>query len=419
MHTTLVEFLVGVGLPDGAAAALAFLGLALVVLLLSWAADRLSGGLLLRAVRRLASRTATQWDDLLVKNRVFSRISHFAPALVIYSFASAFGPAQPWIERLALVYLIVATMGVVNGLLDAASDIYATREISRERPIPRSYVQVAKIANYILGGIFAVSTLLERSPWGILTGIGALSAVLLLVFRDSILGFVASLQLAGNDMVKPGDWVEMPAYGADGDVIEVGLNTVKIRNWDKTISTIPTHALITNSFKNWQGMTDSGGRRIKRAVHLDVTSVKFCDDEMLERFGRYEMLRDYLAERRAEVEKYNVERSVDTSSVVNGRRLTNLGTFRAYIVEYLRRHPKIHDDMTFLVRQLAPTERGVPIEIYVFSNDQDWVRYEGIQSDIFDHILAVAPEFDLRVYQSPSSADLAAAVGLINPATSR
>ena len=419
MHASLVELLGQLGLTDGAAAALATLGLAVGVLLLSWVADLLTSGLLLRAVRRLASRTTTQWDDLLVQNRVFSRIGHFAPALVIYSFASVFGPAQAWIERLALVYLIAATVAVLNGLLDAATEIYRSYEISRERPIPRSYVQVAKIVDYLVGGIFAVSTLLERSPWGILTGLGALSAVLLLVFRDSILGFVASLQLAGNDMVRPGDWLEMPAYGADGDVIEVGLHSVKIQNWDKTISTVPTHALITNSFKNWRGMSESGGRRIKRAVHLDVTSVKFCDDEMLERFGRYELLRDHLAEKRAEVEKYNTEHGVDTSSVVNGRRLTNLGTFRAYVVEYLRRHPKIHGDLTFLVRQLAPTERGVPIEIYVFSNDQDWVRYEGIQSDIFDHILAVAPEFDLRVYQSPSSADLREAARMITPATSR
>ncbi len=375
------------------------------VLIVSWLAAQLSKRVLLRGISKLISTTQTQWDDAFLREGVFHRLAQIAPAIVIYLFASAFGDAEAWIERLALVYMIVVTARVINALLDASLGIYQSTDASREKPI-QAWVQVTSMVVYLVTGIFVVSTLLEREPWGLLTGLGAISAVVLLVFRDSILGFVASLQLASNNMVTRGDWIEMPKYGADGDVIEVSLNTVKVRNWDKTVTTIPTQALISDSFKNWRGMTESGGRRIKRSVTIDIGTIRLCDEEMLRRFEKFELIRDYLQRKIGETEAYNREHGFDTSELINGRRLTNVGTFRAYIEAYLRDHAKIHKDMTFLVRQLPPGKDGLPIEIYVFSNDQAWVSFEGIQSDIFDHILAVAREFGLRIYQAPSGHDL-------------
>jgi len=233
----------------------------------------------------------------------------------------------------------------------------------------------------------------------------------MLVFRDTILGLAAGIQLSANKMVQRGDWIEMPSQGADGDVIDVGLTTVKVQNWDKTITTIPTYALISESFKNWRGMDESGGRRIKRSVAIDMTSIRFCDAEMFERFRRIEILSNYLDAKLAEVSDHNTQTAADTSILINGRNLTNVGTFRAYLVAYLRQHSKIHQEMTFLVRQLAPTDKGLPIELYVFSNDQAWARYEDIQADIFDHVLAVLPLFDLRIFQAPTGADLRAVSG--------
>ena len=238
-----------------------------------------------------------------------------------------------------------------------------------------------------------------------LSGLGALTAVLLLVFKDTILGLVAGVQLSANKMVAVGDWIEMPKYGADGDVIEVALTTVKVQNWDKTVTTIPAYALISDSFKNWRGMQESGGRRIKRSVSIDVQTIVFCDEEMLGRFAKIKYIAEYIQKKKDELARFNQELKVDDSSLVNGRRMTNVGTFRAYVVAYLKHHPKIHQEMTFLVRQLAPSENGLPIEVYVFSNDKVWANYEAIQADIFDHILAVVPEFDLRVFQVPTGND--------------
>jgi miniconductance mechanosensitive channel len=247
---------------------------------------------------------------------------------------------------------------------------------------------------------------LDRSPWGIVSGIGALTAVLLLIFRDSILGLVATVQLSGNDMVRVGDWIEMPSYNADGDVIDMSLHTVKVQNWDKTITTIPTHALISDSFRNWRGMQESGGRRIKRSIYIDMNTVRFVDEEMLQKYRKFDYLGEYVDRKLSEIEEYNRNHVRDLSEVVNGRRLTNLGTFRAYVESYLKRHSMISDEMTFLVRQLQPSDRGIPIEIYVFSRDIRWANYEQIQADIFDHLLAVIPEFGLRVYQAPSGNDV-------------
>ena len=262
--------------------------------------------------------------------------------------------------------------------------------------------------------IAVISLIIGHSPTLLLGGLGAMTAVLMLIFKDPILGLVAGIQLSSNQMVAPSDWIEMSKYGADGDVLEVAMTTVKVKNWDKTITTIPPYALITESFENWRGMSESDGRRIKRAINIDMDSIRFCDEEMFDRFAKIQYIAEYLEKKRHEISGWNAERNVDASDPLNGRQLTNLGTFRAYVVAYLRNHPMIHQEMTFLVRHLAPTEHGLPIEIYVFSRDQVWSDYEGIQADIFDHILAMAPAFNLRIYQSPAGSDVRTLLDALN-----
>ena len=300
--------------------------------------------------------------------------------------------------------LTAALVLLAGAVITAFQDIYSELESCRELPI-KSYAQIVKIILYVLGGLATIAVLTGKSPWVLLSGIGALMAVIVLVFRDTILSLVASVNIASNRLVKVGDWIEAPAFDADGDVIDIALHTIKVQNWDKTITTIPTHKLVDNSFKNWQGMQESGGRRIKRAIHVDMNSIRFCDEETLKRFGRFQLIRDYVSHRQGEVDEANRAQNIDTTQIVNGRRLTNVGTFRAYIAAYLRQHPKIHQDMTFLIRQLPPGENGLPIEVYVFTNDTVWANYEAIQADIFDHLLAVMPAFDLRVFQNPTGSD--------------
>ena len=307
--------------------------------------------------------------------------------------------------QLANVWMVLAGARAFAAFLDGLVTLGLASKGLRDKPV-RSYCQVIKILLWIGVGIVSIATLMDKSPTGLLTGLGAMTAIILLVFKDSIMGFVASMQIAGNDMLRIGDWVEMPKYGADGDVIEIGLHTVKIQNWDKTVTTIPTYAFMTDSFKNWRGMTESGGRRIKRSIVLDMSSVRFLQAEDLTRLRQVQFLGDYLDRKSEEVLAWNSERGVKDEDRINGRRLTNLGTFRAYIESYLAHHDHIDKDMTFLVRQLAPGAEGVPIELYVFSSEQRWVQYEGILGDIFDHLLAVVSEFDLKVYQRPSGTDL-------------
>ncbi|MHC5146084.1 MAG: mechanosensitive ion channel family protein, partial [Planctomycetota bacterium] len=275
---------------------------------------------------------------------------------------------------------------------------------ARRVPI-RGFMQVVKIIAFIAGGIIILGMIVKRDPTNILAGFGAMTAVLMLIFKDAILGFVAGIQISANNMVHLGDWIEMPKYGADGDVTDISLTTVKVQNWDKTISTIPAYALISDSFKNWRGMSESAGRRIKRSINIDMNTVKFCNPMMLDKFRRIEHIAEYIDAKQAEIDDYNTEANIDNTELVNGRRMTNVGTFRAYVIAYLKNHPKINRNMTFLVRQLKPTECGLPIEIYVFSSDKVWANYEAIQADIFDHILAVIPEFGLRVFQNPTGSD--------------
>lgn len=377
---------------------------ALAVLALAVIAKIVTRQVILRLVQYFVKRTRTTWDDALLQRRFFNRLAHLAPGLVIYFAAPLFPAFQGTIERLSMVYMVMTGVLAFSAFLSAVDDVYNTFSVSRQKPI-KGYIQIARIIVFIFVGIIALATLMDRSPWLLLSGLGAMTAVILLIFRDSILGLVASIQLSSNDMVRIGDWIEMPKYGANGTVIDVTLHTVKVRNWDQTITTIPSYSLISDSFVNWRGMSESGGRRIMRAVNIDMSSIKFCDEEMLDRFERYQLIAEYVKTRRDEIAQWNRDHGIDTSQLVNGRNMTNLGTFRAYVAAYLRSHPKIHQEMTFLVRHLEPTDRGLPIQIYVFSSDQVWANYEAIQADIFDHIIAVVPLFDLRIFQLPSGYD--------------
>ncbi|NOZ08807.1 MAG: mechanosensitive ion channel [FCB group bacterium] len=360
--------------------------------------------ILFRIVGKIIRKSQNQLDDVILETRIFNRTAALAPALIFYlSIPLIPGPGS-FLRRLLGALIILIIFLILSSLLTVLEKIYSKLKLSRRVPM-KSYLQTLRIILVIIGLILVISTVLGRSPLLLLSGIGALTAVLMLIFRDTILSFVASIQIAGNDLLSVGDWLAVPEFGADGDVIDIALHHVKIQNWDKTISTIPTHALVSSSFKNWRFMTESGGRRIKRSVFIDLTSVKFCTAEMLERFERFQLLTDYTRRKIAELEAYNKTHNVDTSSTVNGRRLTNIGTFRSYVTFYLQNHPDIHKNMTMMVRQLAPSDRGLPLEIYAFAKDTRWVQYEAIQADIFDHILAVIPEFELRIFQNPTGLD--------------
>lgn len=363
---------------------------------------------LLKLIHRFVVKTSTQWDDELMRTKVFHRALRLIPlTLIAFGIERLLPGEQEILRRFVFSLIILSGARMIDGFLSAVAEIYHKHGPADRRPI-RPLFQALIIVNYLFAAIFMIAVLLDKSPWNLFTLLGGLTAVTMLVFKDTILGFVAGIQLGANDMVREGDWIEMPKYGADGDVLEVNVHTVKVQNWDKTISTIPTYALISDSFKNWRGMSESGGRRIKRAVHIDMNTVRFVDEALLEKFRKMELLREYVETRQREIDEENSRHGIDLSSTtVNGRRQTNLGLFRAYLCEYLRNHPKIHDNMTFLVRHLQPTSEGLPVEIYVFSNDQVWANYEAIQADIFDHILAALPEFGLRVYQQPSGNDFA------------
>jgi len=363
---------------------------------------------LLLAIRKAVARSTSRWDDELVSAGFFGRVAYLAPLLAVW-WGIAWVPklsddVDTSIRRLVFAFMILVAALAFGSLMTAINAIYSAIEENRSRPI-KGYLQVLKIVLAILSGVLIVSTLMDRSPLIFLSGLGAMAAVLLLVFRDTLLSLVASIQLTGNDMVHVGDWIEMPAFGADGDVIDVALHTVKVQNWDKTITTIPTHKLIDSSFKNWRFMTQSGGRRIKRSISIDMNTIRFLEEPEIERLGRFALIEDYIAEKRNDIASYNAALGREQTFDADIRRLTNLGSLRAYLQRYLENHPKIHRGMTLMVRQLAPTETGVPLEIYCFTNTTNWLEYEGIQADIIDHTLALLPAFDLRAFQSTAGRD--------------
>jgi len=379
---------------------------ALILIALAVLAAVVTDKVIYPIVAKIIKKNRMRWDDIFLENNVFKLLSHIVPAIVVYLLAPVLLiEYQVLIKRISLTYIFVISALVIGSLLDSINEIYKSYPIAKTRPI-KGLVQVVKITLYIIMGIVIVANLLGENPIIMLSSIGALTALLSLIFKDPILGFVAGIQLTGNDMLRIGDRIEMPKYDADGEVIELTMTTIKVRNFDKTIVYIPAYALVSDSFKNWRGITEAGGRRIKRSIGIDLNTVRFCTPDMIEKYRKIDLLRDYITSKEAEIEQHNSERNADTDVMVNGRRLTNLGTFRAYIENYLRSNPDIHRSLPLIVRQLPPTEHGIALEIYAFTTSIDWGEYEKIQSDIFDHIIAAAAEFDLRIYQLPSGNDL-------------
>ena len=384
-----------------------------ILIFASWMALHLARRILVAGIRTFAAKSSAQWDDRLVDAKLFTRLAYLAPALVMVYGADWIPDLNETVSILirrlsaAAITLVIALS--ISSFLSAVGEIYSGLSAYRSRPI-KGYLQLVKLAIGIVAVVVIITTLFDKSPLIFLSGLGAMTAVLLLVFKDTILSLVASVQLTGNDMIRVGDWIEMPKYGADGDVVDIALHTVKVQNWDKTITTIPTHRLIEDSFKNWRGMTLAGGRRIKRSIFIDANTIRFLEPNEIETFEKYTLLQEYIGQKRRDIESYNAS-GRDRTINANIRRLTNVGTFRAYIYSYLKNHPQIHRNLTLMVRQLDPTPQGLPIEIYCFTTTTDWNAYEDIQSDMIDHLFAVAPDFGLHTFQNPSGQDFKRLVG--------
>lgn len=401
----IIDLFVENGMSENASEYLSFGIMVLILLFVCILAHVLIKKVILRLMAKFVVRSRYKWDDLLLEGKLFDRIGNIVPGIIVYSFAPAFPNIEEIIQRFSFIYILLILILVINELLDAVNDIYRTHPISKVRPIT-GLLQVVKIVSFIIIGIVMVAEFMGANPLIWLSGIGAFAAVFSFVFKDSILGFIAGIQLTSNDMLRIGDWIEMSKYGADGDVIDITLNTVKVRNFDKTIVSIPAYALVSDSFKNWRGMKEFGGRRIKRSIYIDVNSIGFCTPEMIEKFKKIHYLKNYIEEKENEILEYNQKNQVDTDVLVNGRHLTNVGTFRAYIRNYIKNHPGLNPDKLQIVRQLPPGEYGLPLEIYAFTSTTNWVTYENTQSDIFDHVLSVASEFGLRLFQNPSGYDI-------------
>ena len=374
-----------------------------VALLLSFFSYILIRYVILKAISRLFEKTSTKLDDILIETGFLNRISYIVPLFILYNLFNSFIGNYLIINRLLLSLIAIVVILSFNSLLNVFSDIYNRSRFSNNINL-KSYFQIIRLIINLLSIIIVISIISGQSPLYLLSGLGALTAVLMLIFKDTILSFVSSIQINSNDLFKIGDWVEAPHFGADGDVIDIALHTIKIQNWDKTISIIPTHKLIDSSFKNWRGMSDSGGRRIKRSINIDMNSIKFCNNELINNFKSITIISEYIDKKLSNLRDHNA--NINKESIINGRALTNIGTYRAYIKAYLRNNKDIHEDMTFLVRQLSPTSKGLPLEIYVFTNNTNWIDYEEIQSDIFDHLISALDQFDLKIYQQPSGNDL-------------
>jgi len=373
---------------------------------ISYAAYYITWKVVRKILIPIFQRSKNQFDDLLVKNKFFRRLSMLVPAMILFNFSEDTLTHFPFfantIITLIEIFFVVIVILIINSLLSTLNDYYQRFTFSKDHPI-KSVVQIIKIITYIIGIMVIVGSLFDKDMSSLLMGLGTLSAVMMLIFKDPILGFVGGLQLIFNKMVSIGDWISMPKFGADGVILEINLTTVKVQNWDKTIVTIPTYNLISDSFQNWKGMENSGGRRIKRHINIDMDSIRFCTQEMLDKFGQIDVLKEYVNTTQKQVEEYNDQQNINPEILVNGRRQTNIGVFQEYLREYLSNRSDINKSMTFMVRQLQPSEKGIPIEIYVFTKTIEWIEYEGIMASIFDHVLAVVPEFDLKVYQFPTS----------------
>ncbi len=381
----------------------------LLLLLFSYLGYRITWYLMHRIIIPIIQRSKNQFDDLLLKHRFFRNVSFLVPAVILYYYTDDvllnMLHLARFFQTLISFFFVFNTILIIDSLLSTINDYYERFAIAKDHPI-KSVIQITKIIFYFIAILVVIGILFHRDLSSLLISLGTLSAVLILIFKDPILGFVGGLQLVFNKMIKIGDWITVPKFGADGTVLEISLTTVKIQNFDKTIVTVPTYSLITDSFQNWRGMEESGGRRIMRSIYLDMDSIQFVDKSMLEKFRQVKVLRPYLNQKQKEIDEYNKKMDIDPSIEVNGRRQTNLGVFRAYLKIYLHNRADINDNMTFLVRQLEASEKGLPIQVYVFTKTTAWVEYEEIQSDIFDHIFSVLPQFGLRVYQFPKSGDI-------------
>lgn len=385
-------------------------GLDIIILILaSILLNFLAKKVILRVVGAYVRRSKNEYDDIFLQRKVFNGLAHLLPAILIYNlipyvFNELNVEVQNILEKLVIFYGVVVFLNVMTRFFRSLEEIGLNSKRFEGKPVS-SYIQLLILISYIIGGVFMLSMVVGESPQTILAGFGAATAVILLIFRDTILGLVASIQISANDMVRVGDWVGMEKYGADGNVTEINLTTVKIRNWDKTITTVPTYAFISDSFKNWRGMENTGLRRIKRQIYIDLSSIQFVSPEMYERFSKIRRVSEYLETRQAEIDEFNTSNKLDTSVLINGRHLTNIGVFRRYALKFLEENPKIDQKETVMVRQMQSTEKGIALEIYAFSNDIAWVNYENIQSDIFDHLFAAIEMFDLKLFQSPSGSD--------------
>jgi len=379
------------------------------MLLLSYLAWKITTKIVVGTVHKLFLKTKTTWDDLLIERKVFDKLVAIVPFSIIDFGSPIIFKGFPTIVQYLTIFSDAAIVAVIIwsivATLSVLDDVLSDSPLFKDKPIT-SYVQVLKIIVYFIGAILILSILMGKSPFYFLGAMGAMTAVLLLVFKDTILGLVASIQMSVYDMIRVGDWISMPKYEADGDVISINLNTVKVQNWDKTITTIPTHAFITDSFKNWRGMEDSGGRRIKRAINIKMSSFKFFTKEDASHYKEYRLLKDYLNQKEQEIEEHNQKVMNDESGAdLNIRRLTNIGVFRVYAENYIKTNTNIRQDMTVMVRQMEPTSKGLPLEIYCFSAIQDWLPFESIIADIFDHLITIAPEFHLEIFEEPSGGD--------------
>lgn len=367
--------------------------------------------LFLGLFKRFAKKTKNQWDDLIVERKIINKLMHLIPAVLVYimlpvAIPKAEMPALLGIlQIICSIYIVAVMLRFINASLNLLHEIYNRREAFKDKPL-KGFIQIIQVIVFFVGCIIIIGILIGKSPTTLFAGLGASAAILMLVFKDTLLGFIAGIQLSANDMLRSGDWITMEKYGANGTVTEVTLNAVKVKNFDNTITTIPPYALVSDAFQNWRGMSESPGRRIKRSINIDMNSVRFCTPEMLDKFRRISLLTEYIDKTEQTLQTYNKKHNIDASIHVNGRRQTNIGVFRAYLVNYLQSLPTVSKELTCMVRQLQPTEKGIPIELYFFSSIKEWVAYEDIQSDVFDHVLAVLPEFGLSVFQNVSGNDL-------------
>ncbi len=376
-----------------------------IIAAICFAVQAILNFIVVKSVRRATKRTNSKWGEILLRKRTFHRISFVVFPIIINLFSEDFPQhADSWAKVTEILTTIVAVL-VVAALIDAINEIYRSYEISKVKPI-RGIMQVAKVILFIVGGVILISQLMGKSPLVLLSGIGAMTAVSTLVFKDAILGFVAGIQLSSNDMVHIGDWIEIPDHSADGIVTELSLTTVKVENFDRTITTVPAYSLVSESFINWRGMQNAGARQIKRSIYIDAAKIKPCDEKMIERLSEIRLLREHIESKLIDIGNYNAFHGYGSAAPVNGRRLTNIGLFRAYMLAYISQHPGIKKDMALVVRQLCSNGTGVPLEIYAFTNTVNFAEYEMIQSDIFDHLYSIVGEFDLSVFQQPTGSDI-------------